>query len=586
MARLVPGRPKDVTVLVQISAIYTSPRFRIVLDPWHHFYMGNLSIRDETEFSMVFREHLGVRVSLSNMSTIPDNNMTSLSSSSARQYTYGLLRPGEFRLFVLFRGGKDEPLRGIIFTCSSFKSTGPYRTLSYEWGVGTTTGKTPGTTRSTTTIAVQDGFIQVGASLGSALKELRHEVDSLVLWIDAICINQANESEKAKQIPLLPKIFQQATCTLAFISVPGNHGSIAMMTLLQIAAKKDCGGPDDWPTQLPPIPSSWEALAMPGPDDALWVSVKAFFDSTWFRRVWIIQEAVVSPTVNVVCGGWTARWDYLQQALDIIREGPQLLPQSIASCWAPFLALSNLRAWESRMCRWNLLCLLDTFSYADSTLKRDRFFALLGLASDGHQDEFEPDYKTRSFEEIARRFGRAFVDQGRGMHLLYRAGTTPSPTQSSDRFPSWLPDFTKQQSTRLMTRAQDYGAAYSASNATIPDITWLPGDTLRVAGYRVDKVVRVSRSCNRRDPKQLGAFFREIDAMVDDEYEKEGAQRVTIEVPVAGAKFFGEVSLEDSYAAFRHGLKKWRVQGGGQAGEAVEVARRRILDRGRRDLAG
>jgi hypothetical protein len=49
-----------------------------------------------------------------------------------------------------------------------------------------------------------------------------------------------------------------------------------------------------------------------------------------------------------------------------------------------------------------LLYLLEKFGYAESTLSRDRLFALLGFAEDGDNPVFQPDY-TMPFEAVIRK---------------------------------------------------------------------------------------------------------------------------------------------------------------------------------------
>jgi hypothetical protein len=39
------------------------------------------------------------------------------------------------------------------------------------------------------------------------------------LWIDAICLNQADEAEKSQQIPLMGEIYQQADKTLFWVGI-------------------------------------------------------------------------------------------------------------------------------------------------------------------------------------------------------------------------------------------------------------------------------------------------------------------------------------------------------------------------------
>ena len=460
---------------------------------------------------------------------------------------YSKLGPKEFRLFILFPGRQRDPLRGVIFTCALGNKTPPFQAVSYEWG--------PENQGQRYTVKTEAGQLIIREYLHNALRRLRGATSPAVLWIDAICINQADDAEKASQIPLLPRIFQRATCTVALITDENGHGDVAMQTLLQIASKAQFGTDShDWPDRVPSVPSSWEFRSKPRLRDPVWTSVKAFFSSSWFRRVWIIQEIVISPKVNVSCGNWTVEWDFLKLAVDVIQDEPSS-SETVATL-DPFLALCNLREWESRKYRWNLLSLLGTFSYASSTLARDRFFALLGIASDGNMDAFEPDYhKSSTFASIARRYGRGFVSQGRGIQLLSgAAGITDPP----DLFPSWLPDFTKPQSTRLASSGE-FGTAFAASKgATAQAISWMDGDVLCVPSYAVDDITHVSYARNLPGPAAWGKYFREIDDMVNLHLppgHRRHAEKLKMQVPVAGATLFGEIMLEDSYKAFRVGLE-------------------------------
>lgn len=69
-------------------------------------------------------------------------------------------------------------------------------------------------------------------------------------------------------------------------------------------SSKDGCYSEDWLEDLPRLPTSWKHRCIPHLDDPIWTSVRALFDLSWFRRVWIIQEVVVAPSVKIVCGKW------------------------------------------------------------------------------------------------------------------------------------------------------------------------------------------------------------------------------------------------------------------------------------------
>lgn len=463
-------------------------------------------------------------------------------------YKYSVLSQGEFRLFLLFPGEQSEPIRGMLFTVSSIQDAGNFRTLSYEWGKK----------RKERQILTESGMLKIWESLYDAILNLRDETSAAVLWADAICINQSDDEEKIHQIRLLPQIFQHASQTIAFLGSDRNSDD-AIETLLQIRAKLD--GPRTWPKGLKHIPHYWTNEPKPYPKDPIWQDIKHFFDRTWFGRAWIVQEAVAAPTVTVFCGKWVVDWEDIHSAMEVVQREPQL-PDDVVASWGPFLTLSSLRDSEARQRRFDLLTLLNTFQYLDSTLKRDHFFALLGLAADGNEEAFAPQYGSSDFASIACRYGRAFVKQGKGVHLLRQAGIAGRSVLAQDRFPSWLPDFTTKPTNRLLD-AHNRDVIFNASEGVEEDITCPNSTSLCVSGCMVDEIVEVSKHSNGQGPKQWIKYFAEIDDMLQALYGKtqpEHAHHLKVHVPIAGAISVGNLTIEDSYAAFSQGLKKARFK--------------------------
>ncbi|KAI1388885.1 uncharacterized protein F4822DRAFT_443674 [Hypoxylon trugodes] len=558
---------EDVLVLVRITGIYTNPRFYFIIDPWELLIFNRLVLQDgfrfeasiddprETQFypgQVSTSRYQQLWADAERVVTMPrkepvTNNLVKYN----RPYTYGYIGAKELRLLILFPGKKHDPLQGTIFTCpwTDLTEAGPYRTLSYEWGPDQ---------QSKQYLSTHEGIVTLRESLYIALTHIRQEENPLILWIDAICFNQEEAAEKAQQILLLPKIFQNAARTLAFFGA-GERFDEAIKTLLQIKAK-DLYGTDyrKWPKSVPPIAALWEDSPTPHLDDMIWINIKHSFDHTWFRRVWIVQEAVVAPTVSIVCGKWIVDWNEIHAAMMVVQR--EVTPEEdISNSWEPFMTLSNMRGWEARGSRWNLMALLNTFSYVNSTLKCDRFFAFLGLASDGDRGAFRPDYRHETtFKEIACRFGEAFVDQGYGLQLLYRAGLGPQ----TEPLPSWLPDLTKPKINGL-TDLREQGAKYKASADLHGDIRCLSPYLLTARGYLVDEIEQISRS-NSGTVKARLKYFQQLESMVDEvaeNYPPDRREGLKWKVPIAGAMYpkvavSGEIDIVGSYQAFRQQLRK------------------------------
>jgi hypothetical protein len=196
--------------------------------------------------------------------------------------------------------------------------------------------------------------------------------------------------------------------------------------------------------------------------------------------------------------------------------------------------------------------LLENFRYAESTFSRDRLFALLGLACDGNEADFEPDYNS-PLEAVVLKFARVFVRQGRGMQLLSRAGLN----DRSDRFPSWIPDWTVKRSGSLCDTSED-GIFFAASGSQHANIRCVANtDELLVEGYEVDVIENISTSSNVEH--EWEKYFGEIDTMIDSlpvNLDQDSPEELKWKVPIAGATYPktsspGGVDLKASYAALR-----------------------------------
>jgi hypothetical protein len=201
-------------------------------------------------------------------------------------------------------------------------------------------------------------------------------------------------------------------------------------------------------------------------------------------------------------------------------------------------------------------------------MRRDRFFALLGLSSDGNEPDFRPDYDS-PLEEVVLRFAKVFLRQGSGMQLLYRAGL--SSTQSH-RFPSWIPDWMRPRPESLHESDQR-ATPFNACGAQDPQIQGsLDTNELVVGGYAVDVVERVGSASSTEG--EWKDYLAKVDAMIDEAalaVVSDERADLRWKVPIAGVEYPkfntpGSSDLKPSYEALRELLKMEANSSGGSTG--------------------
>jgi hypothetical protein len=129
-------------------------------------------------------------------------------------------RPRMIRLLRLLPSSlKWSAVHASLEVVSLDTSPSPvFEALSYTWGTD------PPIRR----ITCNGLAFAVRSNLYSALRRLRYRTKPRLLWIDAICIDQANNAEKNTQIPLMGAIYRTATRGLIWLGEAADDSALAM----------------------------------------------------------------------------------------------------------------------------------------------------------------------------------------------------------------------------------------------------------------------------------------------------------------------------------------------------------------------
>ncbi|KAG6118132.1 hypothetical protein E4U14_007178 [Claviceps sp. LM454 group G7] len=242
-------------------------------------------------------------------------------------YQYRPLQKGEIRLLRLdATNGSEQLLSGSIIhhklvnpiyrhpkdTAAAFlEHPLPYEALSYHWG---------GDNRALCEVLIHDddgnkSVLKITTTLHSILCRLVSKDQQLVIWADAICINQINSStnlEKGEQIQLMPDIYRTAARVQIYLGDESVDLPAALQLLSTIADYSE--HLDDFAHAEGEIGldlALQNGFILPPPDDERWPALRAFFCRPWFRRVWVIQEFVYATEVRVICGDLEIDWHRL-----------------------------------------------------------------------------------------------------------------------------------------------------------------------------------------------------------------------------------------------------------------------------------
>lgn len=433
------------------------------------------------------------------------------------------------RLLRLEKGEQADRLKGSFELCnlSSHHSRRPkYTAISYVWG----------SPLKLFSLYMADSSkrrsIQLQTSLFLALRRLRQKDRSVLLWADAICIDQTNDSEKARQIPLMSKIYQSAEKVFAWLGEEENDSdqAIELLTKMGRTVLDFRGRTRGWDD--PHAFTSEDPHYLPQVGDRKWVAVENLLKRRWFSRIWIVQEAALAVNLEMGCGSKRMPWELLYHATTLcfmkgLWNQNNDCPIADRRTQKNILELGKLRSQATKDGHFTasdyLFDLLQLFHQREVTVPRDRLFALLGMAKDRLEDKLQPRYDN-SDEDVITNYGCVFVEQGRGLELLCQARMAGA----RKKLPSWMPDLTASTYPKTITawgarvadlESDESDAEFKAAgddSSTRNGRVTIENKILRLKGYEVDEVTGLGQYASNIDDFIL--FIEEIFKFVDDVY--------------------------------------------------------------------
>ena len=216
------------------------------------------------------------------------------------------------RLLRLDPGTDDEPISFSLKIVESYLSSSRYDALSYCWG----------DEKAVAEVVCNGEMLAVTKNLCAALHHLRQRGPSNLIWADAICINQNDNSERNQQVSIMNEIYRHASRIFVWIG-PGNEDVAEVIAMTRnmahyIHSSCDPGSPiTSWLSTLPANNDKKKVIreaslvkAMNFPHTK-WQSFWHFYQADWFFRVWVIQEVRQQLDVWLLCGDSEIEWNFV-----------------------------------------------------------------------------------------------------------------------------------------------------------------------------------------------------------------------------------------------------------------------------------
>lgn len=371
-----------------------------------------------------------------------------------------------------------------------------YEALSYTWG----------DTSEKVVISLNGQPFGITRNLHSALRFLRNPHHGRILWIDALCINQADMYEVNQYVGRMWAIFEKAHTVVVFLGEPNKGSDQALKFLLELSSL---------PLEAGDRHRHIIELLRNRRKSHQWNSLRALMQRPWWDRAWIIQEYAVARRLLFLCGTGRLGGDEFNQAMDYLIDFKfnALVPQSslelvriIASTPISHL-LTVRRSYQLPGAPPNLaLDILYRSRRAKAADPRDKVYSLFRLI---HENPIlQPDY-SRSTQDVYKSVVKATIESSGTLEILshHNRGTVGLPG-----LPSWCPDWSVMHGKRLLLCTKEYSAA--GSSRTQAQIC---GDTLTLRGVILDRIQWRSRKFRSGDfgrSKNLHAAIMDIQSTV------------------------------------------------------------------------
>ena len=315
----------------------------------------------------------------------------------------------------------------------------PYYAISYFWGPPTPSQQ----------IRVEGEFVEMRETVSSLFEVLpKRYGDETLFWIDILCIDQRNLSERNSQVSMMCDIYSRAIGVISWLgqSNPLSQNAFqivekrilcpenAPMRMWDISQKLYSFdvAQNKWPTTQQLV--SDRELFSNFAEVVVWPSLADILRRPYWNRLWVMQEIIVAEKVTLLCGTSTislddfgavcGRWIWQGQYFQPRNtgSGPESVRtssyQDVINTWRPIEKISEEYRKQYKEDKILLMELVDSFASKQCSNIRDKVFGLRSLSKEAAT--IKVDYSKAVLEVFLSlvQSGLLMSDGGRGFQSL------------------------------------------------------------------------------------------------------------------------------------------------------------------------
>ena len=376
-----------------------------------------------------------------------------------------LIRASEIRLLTLLPGPKEAEIHINLEVVLLEEPRIPqFEALSYTWGSTespinifideekrTSSIRRPQKKASRLgATCVNPRTLAVTQNLATALRYLRYDDRPRVLWIDAICVDQKNFSERSQQVARMADIYSLANRVVVWLGPESHDSALALRSLSTLGSRMKV----DWDQQTyavvpaveDPQNNSIDHLLMSHFDGSIWTSLFSLLKRPWFGRLWIWQEVHLAKNeVQILCGYDDIAWRTFGNAIHYLyfKESKPAILQDPRGFWE-YMERAYLLCSFRPM--WGLFDALCETRRSECSDEKDKIYAILNLVDKHLRENLEPDYSkstSRAYQDVVLDYLRIC----KSLNLL-RFCELREPIADK---PTWVPDWSSPNAFELVT---------------------------------------------------------------------------------------------------------------------------------------